>query len=336
MRLTIYFPTILNAIVLAFFISPMAIVLSRRLGLIDFPGASKHKRHDTPTPMAGGLVIAVSLLLVALLFRWMSSYATLGILIGTLVIFIFGMLDDLVGFGAWQKLTGQVLATAILVITGTQVRLFTINWINLALTLLWVIGIVNAYNFVDSKDGLALGLAGIASGFFLLVTIEAAQPGVAQLSAGVFGICAGLFYFNLLPAKLFLGDSGAQQLGFLMAAIGVAYNPVGLEKLASWYVPIIVLGVPIFDTALVVFTRWRRGAKIYQASRDHTYHRLHDLGLESTRAIFTMHLTATVLGFISFIALTTKAIIGNVIFATAVLTGMVIIVALEKRSKKES
>jgi len=311
---------------------PLAIDLVRRIGLIDRPGSSIHKQHPSPTPMAGGLIVVASLIVCTLIFRWYSTKEILGILLGVIVIFIFGTLDDKNGFAAPQKLLGQGLGTAVLIFTGTHVRLFTSDVINLILTTLWVIGIINAFNFVDSMDGLALGLTGIASGFLLLVTIEAAQPTLASLSAGILGVCIGSAFFNLPPAKMFLGDSGSQSLGFLMAAIGMAYNPVGLEKISSWYVPILLLGVPIFDTVLVVFSRLNRGVKIYQASHDHTYHRLCRLGFEPTRAVFTMHLMGMILGFVSFIALNVVIPWGNIIFAAAVGVGLIVIMIFEKRA----
>lgn len=331
LKLTTYFPAILAAVLIAFFSSPLAVRIARRLRLIDVPGESGHKRHEAPTPMAGGLVIAFSVLTITLWLRWFSSLRILGILAGAGVIFVFGLLDDAFGFGAPQKLLGQTLATSILILTGTQVHLFSNEIVNLALTLFWVVGLVNAFNFVDSMDGLALGLAGISSAFFMLVTIEAGQPGLASLSSAALGACIGAAFYNLPPAKMFLGDSGAQLLGFLMAAVGVAYSPVGLPKLSSWFVPILVLGVPIFDTSLVVFSRMRRRLKVYKASRDHTYHRLCKLGLEPTRAVFLMHLTAIVLGFVSFIVLNFGMLIGNVIFALAILAGLGIIISLERR-----
>lgn len=317
---------------MSFAACPLTIKIVRWIGLIDRPGSSIHKQHPSPTPMAGGLTVVATLIVCALIFRWYSTKEIFGILLGVTVIFIFGTLDDKNGFAAPQKLLGQGLGTAVLILTGTYVRLFTSDLMNLILTTLWVIGIINAFNFVDSKDGLALGLAGIASGFLLLVTIEADQPTLAALAAGILGVCIGSAFFNLPPAKMFLGDSGSQSLGFLMASIGMAYNPVGLEKLSSWYVPILLLGVPIFDTALVVFSRIKRGAKIYQASHDHTYHRLRQLGFEPTRAVFTMHLMGMILGFISFIALNVVVPWGIVIFTAAVLIGLIIILIFEKRA----
>ncbi len=335
MNLTFYFPTILAGVLISLIITPLAIIAARKLKLIDFPGASEHKRHNTPTPMAGGLVILFSILMISLWFQWRDLTAVLGILAGAIVVFLFGVLDDAIGFGAPQKLIGQVLATAILILTGVQVRLFNNEIANIALTIFWVVGIVNAFNFVDSMDGLALGLAGIASAFFMLVTIESSQPNLTMPSAGLLGVCIGTYFYNLGPAKTFLGDSGAQQLGFLLAAIGIAYTPSGLPILSSWFVPIMVLGVPIFDTALVTFSRIRQGIPVYQAAWDHTYHRLCALGLEPARAVFAMHLMAIVLGFASFIALNAKPMIGNIIFGSSVLLGMALIAFFEFRKQKE-
>ncbi|OGO15694.1 MAG: hypothetical protein A2Z14_06570 [Chloroflexi bacterium RBG_16_48_8] len=325
----------LAGVLISLIITPLAIIAARKLKLIDFPGTSGHKRHNSPTPMAGGLVILFSILTISLWFQWRSLTAVLGILGGAIIVFLFGLLDDAIGFGAPQKLIGQLLATAILVLSGIQVRLFNNEALNIALTIFWVIGIINAFNFVDSMDGLALGLGGIASAFFMLVTIESGQPNLTIPSAGLLGGCIGTYFYNIGPAKTFLGDSGAQQLGFLLAAIGIAYTPSGLPILSSWFVPIMVLGVPIFDTTLVTFSRIRRRTPIYQAAWDHTYHRLCALGLEPARAVFAMHLIAIVLGFASFIALKAKPIVGNIIFGSSVLLGITIIALFEFRKQKE-
>ena len=283
--------------------------------------------------MAGGMVVVLTLLVDTLLFQRIGDRMIAGVLGGAIVVFAFGLWDDFTGLGAPQKFTGQLLAAGILIVTGTQVRIFTSNWQNLALTFFWILGVVNAFNFVDSMDGLALGLAGIAAAFFMLVTIESNQIELAMLSAGVLGLSIGAYFFNLSPAKMFLGDSGSQQLGFLLAAIGLAFSPRGLPILSSWFVPIMVLGVPIFDMALVFFSRCHRGVAIYQGARDHTYHRLCTLGLQPTRSVFVMHLVAIVLGFASFIALSAGAVVGNALFALSLVLGIVLVVFFEYRER---
>jgi UDP-GlcNAc:undecaprenyl-phosphate GlcNAc-1-phosphate transferase len=327
--LTQFFPVILTTLLVAFVISPLAIAAVRKLGLIDRPGTSDHKRHEMPTPMAGGVVVLLSLLVVGLWFHWTAVTEMLGVILGAVIIFAFGLWDDHKGLNAASKLFGQILATAVLMLSGTQVQIFASKWANLILTAFWIVGVVNAFNFVDSMDGLALGLGGIAFAFFTLVTIDSGQQGLTTLSATLLGVCIGAYFFNLSPAIAFLGDSGAQQLGFLLAAIGVAYAPLDRPILSSWFVPIMVLGVPIFDMSLVVFSRLRHRAPIYRASQDHTYHRLCRLGLAPTRAVFAMHLMGIVLGFISFIALDMKILIANTIFFLVVLTGMGLILFFE-------
>jgi UDP-GlcNAc:undecaprenyl-phosphate GlcNAc-1-phosphate transferase len=244
---------------------------------------------------------------------------------------LWGILDDRYGLAPWQKLVGQVLATAVLVAFGVQARMTRVPPVDLLVTVLWMVGMANAFNFVDSMDGLALGLAAIASAFFMLVTIDSLQPVLSALSATILGAAIGLFFFNASPARLFLGDSGSQMLGFVLAALGIAYVPgqAGLPQGVSWFTPILVLGVPIFDAALVVFSRLRGRRPIYHPGRDHTYHRLVALGLDSTRSVLAMQVGAIVLGLVAFIALGASVPIANILFGALVAAGLVLVIALE-------
>jgi UDP-GlcNAc:undecaprenyl-phosphate GlcNAc-1-phosphate transferase len=180
-------------------------------------------------------------------------------------------------------------------------------------------------------DGLTVGLTAIASAFFMLVTVDARQPPLSLLSAIILGSSIGLLYFNTLPAHTFLGDSGAQFLGFILAALAIAYNPRGLPQPSSWFVPILLLSVPIFDTTLVVISRLQHRKAVYRAGLDHTYHRLVNLGLPSSRAVLTMHLFAIVSGCLAFIALPLHPLWANAIFFTAVLIGLLILFWLNKK-----
>jgi UDP-GlcNAc:undecaprenyl-phosphate GlcNAc-1-phosphate transferase len=206
--------------------------------------------------------------------------------------------------------------------------------LNIALTLLWTIGITNAFNLVDSMDGLAVGLAAIASAFFMLVTIDADQPTLSLLSAVILGSSIGILYFNTLPAHTFLGDSGAQFIGFLLAALGIAYTPPGLPQPSSWFVPILLLSVPIFDTSLVTISRLKKRKAVYQAGLDHTYHRLVNLGLPSSRAVLTMHLSAIVSGCLAFMALPLPPVWANAIFISALLVGLFLLFWFEKKEPR--
>ncbi|MEJ2598472.1 MAG: MraY family glycosyltransferase [Anaerolineales bacterium] len=192
-------------------------------------------------------------------------------------------------------------------------------------------GITNAFNFVDSMDGLAVGLGGLAAAFFMIVTLDAHQPLLSRHSALIFGACIGLYLFNSPPAMLFLGDSGSQILGFSLSALAIAYSPQGANQSSSWFVPILLLGIPIFDTVLVVFSRMRRRRPIYGASRDHTYHRLLNLGLGSFRSVVIMQVAGLTLSCLAFILLTQPPLTANIGFGAVLAISLVTILWLDKK-----
>jgi UDP-GlcNAc:undecaprenyl-phosphate GlcNAc-1-phosphate transferase len=327
------FPILLVSAVVSIVATPLAIRLSRFANLVDYPGTAPHKRHSNPTPIAGGFILIAGLLAGSLIKLAELPTSFQGILIAAVMIFLMGLIDDRLNLSPVLKLLGQAVACSVLIIFGIQVRIFEAIILNYAVTFLWVIGITNAINFVDSMDGLALGLSGVCAAFFMLVTLDSAQPGLAALSAAILGASLGGFFYNTSPAKFFLGDSGAQLLGVSLAAIGIAYTPAqaGLPQGVTWFTPILVLGVPIFDTSLVVFSRLRRGLPVYRAGLDHTYHRLIHLGLDQARAILAMQLTSVFLGLVAFIALDASVLFANILFIAVVLGGIGLVVAFEYR-----
>jgi UDP-GlcNAc:undecaprenyl-phosphate GlcNAc-1-phosphate transferase len=326
------FPLIFWAILATLAVTPIAIRAAIRLQLIDHPNTSPHKIHQRPVPKAGGIAISLVILFINLLSGNLVSSTIRTILLASMIIFLFGLWDDTHRLSPRWKLVGQILATIILISQGVHIRMLgSLTMLNMALTLLWTIGITNAFNLVDSMDGLANGLAAIAAAFFMLVTVDADQPALALLSAIILGSSIGMLYFNTLPAHTFLGDSGAQFLGFTLAALAIAYTPPGLPQPSSWFVPILLLSVPIFDTTLVVISRLRHKKAVYQAGLDHTYHRLVNLGLPSSRAVLTMHLFAIVSGCLAFMALPLPPLWANAIFISALLVGLLLLLWLEKK-----
>lgn len=325
------FSLIFSAAFLALLTSPVFQWLSFRLKLVDVPGSKPHKLHRKPVPIAGGLVIFSTVILAGLFKNILQLPSVYPILVPAVIIFIFGLLDDARGLSVNWKLAGQILATFLLVQLGTQVLLFQNDWLNIAVTYLWVIGITNAFNFVDSMDGLAAGLAGLAAAFFMLVTYDSGQLELSLLSAILVGACVGSYLFNSAPARYFLGDSGSQFLGFGLASLAIAYTPDGFLRSQSWFVPILLLGVPIFDTCLVVVSRLRRKRPVYQGNLDHTYHRLVVLGVASNHAVVAMHLAALLLGSLAIVALSMPPLQGNLIFFFSLLTGLGVILYLDRR-----
>jgi UDP-GlcNAc:undecaprenyl-phosphate GlcNAc-1-phosphate transferase len=328
--LTSVFPVILAALAVSLLASWPAAWLAKRLRLVDIPGQAAHKRHSVPTPMGGGIALAAALAASLAWIPWTDNKQAVGIILGGLVVLVFGLLDDRFELGVALKLLGQLAAAVILISQGVQVSLFEIPPVDLVVTILWIVGIINAFNFVDSMDGLAVGLGGIGAAFFLLAAIDSGQGWIAAISAAIVGACLGSFVFNMLPSKNFLGDSGSQLLGFLLAAVGLAYIPRDFEQAASWYVPILVLGVPLFDTVLIVVSRLRRGRRVYRAGSDHTYHRLRLLRLEPTRGVYAMHLAGVILGLLAFIGLQLGSLLGNLLLALVVSAGLALLFLFER------
>lgn len=337
----------LAAVLVSLLFSPLAIRLVSQWGLIDHPGSFGHKQHAQPTPLAGGTALVISLAaLVIVLQLWRVQHVPV-ILGAAMIVYLFGLWDDARGLKAFPKLAGQLAASILLITTDVSVQFMesirlpfmsfeAARLLDYLITLFWLVGVTNAMNMIDSMDGLAIGLSGIAFLFFVPVTLASGQAYLAGLSVILLGICAGMYYYNLTPAKMFLGDSGAQTLGFIVAAMAMVYAPTGLAPTSSWFVPILLVALPIFDTTLVVYSRLRRRQPFYQAHLDHIYHRLVALGLDARRAVFAIHLAALLVSLLAFIALLTPPLIGNAIFAVVLVIGAALIFWLDHRVQPES
>jgi UDP-GlcNAc:undecaprenyl-phosphate GlcNAc-1-phosphate transferase len=335
------FEYVLLAAITTAFLAWISIQIAKRTGLVDMPNSAPHKKHRSPTPIAGGIALFGSLILTAWLTGIYRNPSVVSMYVASIPVFLFGLWDDYREISPLMKLIGQSLAVILLIALGISIKVFEspeffysfpgqINiYLDWLLTYLWIVGITNAFNFVDSMDGLALGLAGMATTFFILVTLDSGQPFLSQQSALLLGTCIGLYFFNSPPAKLFLGDSGAQTLGFVLAVIAIAYRPLGAFQSSSWVVPIMLLAVPIFDMVLVVVSRLRRGKPIYSAATDHTYHRLVAQGWSSGKAVLIMQVASLLLGCLAFIVLTRPPLVANAIFISVVLIGIVAFVYLD-------
>jgi len=306
----------------------------RRWQLIDRPGSAPHKRHSRPVPLAGGLVLLATMLIVGALGGLFQDKENNILFFPSLIVFFFGLIDDWKNLRVIAKLFGQIVAAVLLIYAGVYVQLFNNLYVNWLITLVWVVGITNAYNFIDSMDGLASGLGCMAAAFFMMVAYDAGQISLSVFCAVLLGACAGVYFYNLSPARLFIGDSGAQWIGFILAGIGIAYTPEGFLREQSWFVPVLLVGVPLFDMGLVVFSRLRRGRPVYQANLDHTYHRLVARGLAPNRAVALMHVTGGGLGCLAFITLRLTPIWANLIYAFCIFTGITLILWLDRKPKR--
>lgn len=335
---------ILAALFLTLVMAWVGISLANRWGLIDVPGSAPHKQHAAPTPLAGGLTLLMVFSLLSLGFNFVAIPELRAIMVSGCIVFIFGLLDDFREISPPVKLLGQVLGVGTLISLGVYIRIFEspeffiygqggvyvlLDW---ALTIFWMVGITNAFNFVDSMDGLSVALAGIAAAFFMWATIDSGQPVLTQLSAALLGVCMALYFYNAPPARLFLGDAGAQTLGFVLAALAIVYTPRETFQTSSWFVPILILGVPIFDTVLIVTGRLRRRRPVYKSARDHTYHRLVASGLEPNRAVLLMNFGAVVLGCLAIVALDLPPVASNAVFAACLIAGLLAVLLLVRKT----
>ena len=334
---------LLASLVLVMVLSWVSIRIAWRIKLIDEPGSAPHKLHTQATPLAGGIALVLTLLLCGWLLGTLADATVRASFLAVIPVFLFGLWDDYKVLSPSLKLLGQVAGAVILIACGVSIRIFEspefffsgsgllyiyLDWL---LTILWVVGITNAFNFVDSMDGLAVGLGGMAASFFILLTLDAGQPLLAQHSALIVGVCMGLYFFNSPPALLFLGDSGAQSLGLFLAALAIGYNPQGTSQTSSWLVPVILLAVPIFDASLVIVSRLRRSRPVYSAARDHTYHRLLVLVESPNRAVLVMQIAAFGLNCLAFLGLNQPPLIANIIYLFIFMLGLAALLLLDRR-----
>lgn len=285
--------------------SIVATPLARRLALagnvVDAPNA--RKVHQTPTPLLGGAAMYVAFVGALLLFGGRQEVRQLvGIVLGATFISAVGVVDDMRGLRPALKLLAQLIAACVLPLIGIEVRLLPIEWLNWALTIFWVVGITNALNLLDNMDGLAGGIAAIAAVFFLLLALlnEPRQFLVGALAAALLGACVGFVRYNFNPASIFMGDTGALFIGFVLAAIGIKLRFLGNSYVVTWMVPVTVLLLPVFDTSLVFVSRLRRGLNpLTTPGKDHLSHRLVALGCTRREAVLICWLVAGACGIVA-------------------------------------
>ena len=298
-------PEVLWGFVLALgvvvFLTPAVGRFARILGVVDQPGEGR-RLHLRPIPRLGGIALLLGIFVPALAFLTLDGVYR-GILLGAAVATCIGVVDDFRGLPWWAKLAGQLSAAGIAVGFGVQVDRFTFpvigiqqlpDWVGVPATLLWIVAIMNMVNFLDGMDGLAAGICAIAGSTFAVIALSLGKPEAAILSAIVAGACFGFLRHNFYPARIFMGDSGAMLLGFVLATVAVQ----GLLKTAATvalFFPLLVLAVPIVDTSFVFAKRIKHGRPIYEADRTHLHHRFVNIGFSQRRAALYMYAWCAIL-----------------------------------------
>lgn len=303
----LYIYGFLMAMVLAYLVTPLVMKLAWKIGAIDMPGEAR-RVHKKPMPRLGGLAIYIAFIIVGLITLPLKLPYVQGMFLGATVIVIVGILDDIYNLPAKVKLVGQIVAAVVLLLFGIKVQLVTnpfggmilLGKLAIPATLFWVVGITNTLNFIDGLDGLAAGIAAIAAFAMMLVNLSLEQTNGAVVMAILAGAAIGFLPYNFNPAKIFMGDTGAMFLGFVLAAQAIE-GAVKSATAIALIVPILALGLPIFDTAYAILRRFVNGKPIMQADKGHVHHRLLAIGLSQKQAVLYMYVISISLGICSVI-----------------------------------
>jgi UDP-GlcNAc:undecaprenyl-phosphate/decaprenyl-phosphate GlcNAc-1-phosphate transferase len=285
----------LLALAVVLLLTPGVGRFARYIGVVDEPGETR-RVHTHPVPRLGGIALLLGIFVPALAFLELDGPYR-GILLGAAIATTVGAIDDFRGLPWWGKLGGQVAAGAVAVGFGVTVDRFTFpgfgsqelpEWTAGAATIVWVVAIMNMVNFLDGMDGLAAGICAIAGSTFAIIGLSLGAPEAALLSAIVAGACFGFLHHNFYPARIFMGDSGALLLGFLLATLAIE-GLVKTAALATLVLPLLVLAIPIVDTSFVVAKRLKYRQPLYEADRAHLHHRFMNIGFSQKRAVVYMY-----------------------------------------------
>ena len=290
------------AFLVAFISTPIVLRLAKKWGAMDAP--CDRKVHTFAMPRMGGLAIYAGFIAAVLATQTIDAKLA-GILIGCTIIVLLGIADDIKGLSPKVKLAGQTLAALVVVLFGVKVSILTnpfadvlfLENFKLAIpfTVLWIVGVTNAVNLIDGLDGLAAGTSGIAAVTIGVVAFLEGHLAVAVLAIILAASVFGFLPFNFNPAKIFMGDTGSMFLGFTLSVLAV----VGLTKSAtiiSVFIPVVILGIPIFDTMYAITRRFLNGTPIFQADKEHLHHQLLNMGLTHKQTVLTIYAVNLCLG----------------------------------------
>ncbi|HTZ98780.1 MAG TPA: MraY family glycosyltransferase [Candidatus Aquilonibacter sp.] len=311
--------------------------LALRYGMVDKPGP--RKVHLKPIPLLGGIAIYLGFVLaVVLTLRGAPQQQIAGILAGATLLATVGILDDGGVLHHQVKLfIGMPAAACFLLASGIRAQFFSVFIhgtpgvvLDSCFTVFWVVGITASFSILDHMDGLCAGIAAVGAAFFTISAAIHGQMLVQTLGAATFGAALGFLRWNFNPAKIFMGDGGAMFLGFLMATLGLKIRVDDARFPSSWLVPVLILGVPIFDTAMVSISRSRRGLLPFTSpGKDHTAHRLSNLGLGHRGAVVVLYALAGLFGSAGILVPYVSPAFAYLFAAIAIVIGLFGVAVLE-------
>jgi len=331
-----------TALVVSLAATPVVMWLARKTGAMDVPKDDR-RVHDHPIPRLGGLAIFVGFLLSVVLFAEISQQIR-GMLIGAVIIVIVGVIDDFKPIHALIKLVFQIIAALIAVYHGIVVDTFTnpfvfsaVEYVSMGafavpISVLWIVAITNAVNLIDGLDGLAVGVSTISSIVMLVISLIVSDSNVAVIMAALAGACIGFLPFNFNPAKIFMGDTGALLLGYILSTISI----IGLFKfyaVVSFAAPFLVLAVPLFDVSFAFLRRLLKGQKPWSPDRGHLHHRLLDSGLSQKQAVAVTYTISGFLGLVAVVITTSDKIRAAILLVAVLIAAATVFFAFRGKKK---
>ena len=334
---------IIAAAAISFVLTPLVKRFAIRFGFVDIPKDNR-RMHNQPIPTIGGLAIYVAFVLVVLamtdVFRQL-----LGILCGGTIILIMGVLDDKYDLSARLKIIVQIVAAVIPVLQGTVISYISnplpvgnpylpLGFLSIPITVIWIVAITNAVNFIDGLDGLSVGVCSISCLSMSVIALTLGQGTEALILGALLGACVGFIPYNLNPAKIFMGDTGATFLGFILACMSVS----GLFKLytvISFAIPILILGVPLFDITFATLRRMWHHVSPMHSDRSHIHHRLIDVGFNQRQSVAILYVVASLLGVFAVMLTTSGSGKALMVLAAAVAVGIIALMLLSQKSPSD-
>lgn len=335
------------ALIVSFLMTPVVKTFAYKVGAIDVPKDAR-RMHKVPIPRLGGLAIFIGFMVSILLFTNVrGDHQMQGILMGAVVIVVLGVVDDTTPLPAMFKFMIQIVAALIPTFHGVVIHVISnpnlmsdnpywnMGILSIPITVLWIVAITNSVNLIDGLDGLANGVSAISATTMLVIALLVSESQVAVVMAALVGACVGFMPYNMNPAKMFMGDTGATFLGYILATMSIQ----GLFKfyaIISFAVPFLILGLPIFDTAFAFIRRIAHGQSPMHADRGHVHHRLIDMGLSQKQAVATLYVISAILG-LSAVVLTTSGELKAMMFfvALCIVAGVAARVVFPKELKEE-
>ena len=340
---------VVAALVVSFAVTPAVKWFARKIGAMDIPKDSR-RVHKTPIPRLGGLAIFIGFILSVLVFADITTQIK-GILLGAVVIVIIGVVDDIKPLPALLKFLVQIVAALIAVYFGVVIEAFSnplvfsdsqyvfLYSLSIPITVVWIVAITNSVNLIDGLDGLAVGVSTISAVVMLIISLMvsdsnvAVDSNIAVIMAALTGACLGFIPYNFNPAKIFMGDTGALLLGYILATMSI----LGLFKfyaVVSFAAPFLALALPLFDTAFAFLRRLLKGQNPMKPDRGHFHHRLLDMGLSQKQAVVIMYTISGFLGLTAVVVATSSKIKALILIIALLIAAVIVFFTFHHRRRK--